>query len=81
MANEKDNVRSLMSIISYSDEEYDVGVDIDVSTEHNFAALTTAFAELVTSNKTFAQIWSMANAAIARLEFVNNDETKNKIIN
>lgn len=75
MENEKTN-KALLTIYSYSDDEYDAGVDMDISSTHNIATLTTAIAELVLKSDTFAEIWHMANIAIEKLNAEIKKEDK-----
>lgn len=67
MEKETKTVRSLFTIYSYSEEEYDAGVEINIDTSHDVATLTTAIAELILESDTFAEIWQMASMAADKL--------------
>ena len=69
----------LFAIYTFSDDEYDVGVDIDINTPHEAATLVTALSEMVFKSDTFAEIWNMVNVAVSKL---NEDmKDKNRLIN
>lgn len=79
MEKEKRESKSLFTVYSYSDEEFDAGVDISISSSTELATLTTALAQLVLESDMFAEIWNMVNASVDKLrDEINN---KNKIFN
>lgn len=79
MEKEKRESKSLFAVYSYSDEEFDAGVDISISSSTELATLTTALAQLVLESDMFAEIWNMVNASVDKLrEEINN---KNKVFN
>lgn len=76
MENEKKESKELFAVYSYSDEEFDAGVRINVSSSSDLATLTTAFAQLVIESDTFAEIWHMVNASVYKLREDYNNENK-----
>lgn len=67
MEKETKTAKPLFTIYSYSDEEYDAGVEINIHSTHEMATLTTAIAELILESDTFAEIWQMACASVDKL--------------
>ena len=75
MENDK-KAKAIFTVYSYSDEEFDVGVDINVKNSQEYATLTTALAQLVLESDTFAEIWHMVNSSIIKLREDMNKEHK-----
>lgn len=76
MGNEKKENKELFTIYSYSDEEFDAGVRINISSSSDLATLTTALAQLVIESDTFAEIWHMVNVSVYKLREDFNNENK-----
>lgn len=73
MESEKKEATKLFAIYTFSDEEYDVGVDMDINSPHEMATIITALSEMVIKSDTFAEIWNMVNISVSKL----NEHLKN----
>lgn len=80
MEKETKTAKPLFTIYSYSEDEYDAGVEININTSHEIATLTTAIAELILKSDTFAEIWQMACSSVDKLRAEISKE-KNKVFN
>ena len=80
MEKETKTAKPLFTIYSYSEDEYDAGVEINIDTSHEVATLTTAIAELILESDTFAEIWQMASIAADKLRAEVKNE-KDKVFN